>query len=185
MRLQMFCGLLIGFALLHPVQASEKSAIEQEIETATIDCDYARAIELLRRYIEQRERQAIPNDILLAQAIRNQASLEIQTGAGKVNRARLWKAIAIDHAAFGRDHPVVAHDYTVIGDVLASEGPKQFREAESYYVQALTILTRAFGPNHPRTLSTFDKLARIAGPIDLWAPSRASPRAHGVLFAQR
>jgi hypothetical protein len=109
------------------------------------------------------------NDILFAAAVRKQANLGILGGAGKVDRALLWKTIAIDHEAFGRDHPVVAYDYTLIGDVLASEGGGQ--EAQSYYTQALIILTRILGPDHPRTLSTFDKLTRIAGPLRIWAPS--------------
>ena len=106
---------------------------------------------------------AIPDDILFAAAVRKQANLKNLTGAGKMDRALLWKAIAIDHDAFGREHPVVAYDYALIGDVLASDGGVQ--EAQSYYIQALIILTRVFGPDHPRTLSTFDKLTRIAGPL--------------------
>jgi hypothetical protein len=123
------------------------------------------------------------NDILFAAAVRKQANLRLLTGAGKIDRALLWKAIATDHDAFGRDHPVVAYDYALIGDVVASEGGVQ--EAQSYYILALTILTRAFGPDHPRTLSTFDKLTRIAGALRMWVPSSGKPPAHNLMLAQR
>jgi hypothetical protein len=125
---------------------------------------------------------AILNDILFAAAVRKQANLRILTGAGKIDRALLWKAIAVDHDAFGRNHPVVAYDYALIGDVVASEGGVQ--EAPSYYLQALTILTRVLGPDHPQTLSTFDRLTRIAGPLRIWAPSSGQP-AHSLRLAQR
>jgi hypothetical protein len=180
---RMFRRLLICLALLDPVHASEQPTLEPEIETARSDCNYGRAIELPRRYIQQKERETISDDILFAATVRKQANLGILLVAGKADRARLWKAIAIDHEAFGRDHPVVAYDYTAIGDILASEG--QAREAESYYIQALKILNRVFGPEHPRTLSTFDKLARIAGPLKIWAPSSGQPPAPNYLMGQR
>lgn len=181
MCFQIFCSLLISLALLHPVQASEKPALEQEIETARSDCDYGRAIELLQRYIQQREREAIPNDILLTAAVRKQVNLKILIGGGKVDRARLWKAIAIDHAALGRDHPVVGYDYTVIADVLARQG--RIQEAQAYYIQALTILTRALGPFDARALLIFEKMARVAGPLKNGTPAR--PAFGAVLMVQR
>jgi hypothetical protein len=161
MYLRMLCSLHISLAVLYQVRASEKPTLEQEIETTKSDCDYGRAIELLQRYIKQREREAIPNDILLAAAVRKKANLKILIGAGKVDRAQLWIAIAIDHAAPGRDHPVVGYDYTVIADVLVNEG--LVPEAQAYYIQALTVLTRTLGPCDPRALLTFEKMGAMWG----------------------
>ena len=93
----------------------------------------------------------------------------------------LWKAIAIDHDAFGRDHPVVAYDYTLIGDVLAGE--RGVQEAQSYYILALIIFIRVSVRTIRERCRPSDKLTRIAGPLRIWEPSWRLAEFYCAAFA--
>jgi hypothetical protein len=107
-------------------------------------------------------RQAFAFDILLAAAIRERSALQHMTGDHKTTVTPLWRAISIDIEALGRDHPLVAYDYLALGDALAAANKPD--EAQSFYRQALVILTGSLGPSNAGTETAFRRLAQVLGP---------------------
>jgi tetratricopeptide (TPR) repeat protein len=165
-------SLLAALALLliqlAPAQADDnfrKLEIETKIAELKARGDYGKALELLNLYIDIRERQELPQDFLLAAALRKRAALRRLANEPAVDLASLWKAISIDNEVFGRDHPVVAADYLAIADALLASHEKA--QAEEYYFRAIGILSTTYGPEHHVTKAATNKLIAACGPMVL------------------
>jgi len=64
-------------------------------------------------------------------------------------RAAYERALAIDEAVFGADHPKVAIRVNNLGGVLQALG--DLAGARAAYERALAIFRRFYGEDHPRT----------------------------------
>lgn len=164
---------LFGFASLiatllfqfGPAGAADnlKRPIETRIADLKAKGDYDKALKLLDLSIRIREKQAIPRDFLLADALRQRAALRQLAHDPILDLASLWKAISIDTEVFGRTHPVVAADYLAIADALVAS--HQRANAEEYYIHGFTILLDTYGPEHFATQEAYQKLISFCGPI--------------------
>ena len=59
------------------------------------------------------------------------------------------RALEIDEAALGPDHPVVAIDVNNLGSVLKALGDRE--GAKAHYQRALNIFRKSLGDDHPKT----------------------------------
>ena len=86
-------------------------------------------------------------------------------------RALLERALAIDEAAYGPDHPQVATDLNNLAQILRDLG--QPEAARPLQERALAIDEAAYGPGHPRVATGLNNLAAILR--DLGQPGAARP----------
>jgi len=66
------------------------------------------------------------------------------------------RALAIDEAAYGPDHPGVAIDVNNLGLVLQDIG--DLEAAKKMYERALSIFTEYLGEDHPNTVTVQNNL---------------------------
>ena len=69
------------------------------------------------------------------------------------------RALAIDEAAYGPDHPTVAIDVNNLGDVLQDLG--DLEGAKKMYERALAIDEAAYGPDHPTVAIRVNNLGLV------------------------
>jgi tetratricopeptide (TPR) repeat protein len=74
-------------------------------------------------------------------------------------KALLERALAIDEAAFGPDHPNVASAVNNLGLVLKDLG--DLAGARAHYERALAIWERQLGPEHPQVATGVNNLGRV------------------------
>lgn len=84
------------------------------------------------------------------------ATVEVLGGA---DAPEFRRAIAVNSAALGAEHPDIGVGYNNLGIALSSMG--EYDEAEEAFAQALTIKTAAFGPDHPSVAMSHDNLAQV------------------------
>jgi len=87
------------------------------------------------------------------------------------------RALEIDIATFGTEHPTVAGTYDVVGTVYL-EG-KKYREGLEAYQKALAIKEKTLGKNHEAVSYSACGVAR--GLLDLGQPAKAVPFFERVL----
>jgi len=75
-------------------------------------------------------------------------------------RALYERALRIDEAAFGPDHPNVAPDVNNLGMVVKDQG--DLPAARTYLERALRIEEAAFGPDHPNVARDVNNLGTLA-----------------------
>ena len=82
------------------------------------------------------------------------------------------RALAIDEASFGPDHPEVAIDLNNLAQLL--QATNRLAEAEPLMRRALAIDEKSFGPDHPNVAIRLNNLAAIAArpPTGSSRPSR-------------
>src|SRR5205085_1663855 len=73
--------------------------------------------------------------------------------------AAATRALAMAEAAVGREHPSVASNLDLLGDLARVGG--RYADAESCYRRALAIREKAFGPNHVVVGDTVNALAQL------------------------
>ena len=61
------------------------------------------------------------------------------------------RALAIDEASFGKDHPDVAIDLNNLAALYLATN--RLSEAEPLMKRALSIFENSLGPNHPSTIT--------------------------------
>ena len=76
-------------------------------------------------------------------------------------RAAFERALRIDEASFGPDHPNVASDVNNLGLVLQDLG--DLAGARAAYERALAIFERFLGPEHPHTRIARSNLESLGG----------------------
>ena len=74
-------------------------------------------------------------------------------------RGVLQRALEIDEATYGPDHPVVARDVNNLGGVLQDLG--NLPGAQACYERALRIDEAAYGPEHPAVASVVNNLGLV------------------------
>ncbi|WP_420455615.1 FxSxx-COOH system tetratricopeptide repeat protein [Rubrivirga sp.] len=74
-------------------------------------------------------------------------------------QALFERALALDEAALGPDHPNVAAALSNLGGVLRASG--DLKGAEAAYRRALAIAEAAYGPDHPDVATTLNNLGLV------------------------
>ncbi len=74
-------------------------------------------------------------------------------------RAAYERALAIDEAAFGPEHPDVARDVNNLGEVLRELG--DLAGARAAYRRALAIWEKQLGPEHPQVATAVNNLGGV------------------------
>jgi tetratricopeptide (TPR) repeat protein len=74
-------------------------------------------------------------------------------------RASYERALRIDEAAYGPDHPEVATDVNNLGEVLRQQG--DLEGARASYERALRIDEAAYGPDHPNVARDVNNLGGV------------------------
>jgi len=87
-------------------------------------------------------------------------------------RAAYERALRIDEAAFGPDHPEVAIRVNNLGSVLDSMG--DYAGARAAYARALRIDEAAFGPDHPNVARDVNNLGGVLKALGDYAGARAA-----------
>ena len=91
-------------------------------------------------------------------------------------KAAFQRALKIDEAAYGPDHPEVATDVSNLGGVLHDLG--DLAEAKAAYERALRIAEKAYGHEHPNVGVALSNLGNVLGNIgDLAGAKAACKRA--------
>jgi tetratricopeptide (TPR) repeat protein len=117
--------------------------------------------------------QLLPHTLAAAEHAQQLAVAPEQTGAllnnvgvylaGRVEqaaaRASFERALAIEEAAYGSDHPEVARTLGNLGNALRGLG--ELPEAHTHFQRALTIYEAAYGPDHPEVARTRGNLGLV------------------------
>jgi len=103
----------------------------------------------------------------------NQAGLYLKGRAQyAAARAALERALAIDEAALGPQHPKVATDVNNLGTVLQDLG--DLAGARAAYQRALAIGEAAYGPQHPAVATRVNNLGSVLQALGDLAGARAA-----------
>ncbi len=162
---------------------SRWSAVSAEIQALKQKGDHKLAFLVLDYYIKQTVELVYLNDFLLADALRQHAYFRQIPGDRQTQIISLWNTISMDSEGLGRNDPVVGYDYAALGAAYAALN--DFQQAETYYSQAIKILTAAFrsypvpGTDNPRQSGVFSATERHLGALNppgndvrVWIPPR-------------
>ena len=107
----------------------------------------AKAVELLERALEIRERVAGPEHKIVAETLVNLGTEHFLVGDLARAEAMFQRAKEIFEKAFGDAHPGVAAALNNLGDVALESG--RYDDAAPLYERANAIWSASYGPNHP------------------------------------
>ncbi|MGO9423438.1 tetratricopeptide repeat protein, partial [Roseiarcus sp.] len=79
------------------------------------------------------------------------------------------RALKIDEASYGPDHPDVARDLNNLALLLHSTNRPN--EAELLYRRALAIFEKSLGADHPNTVTARENLAALLAQLGRTGPS--------------
>jgi tetratricopeptide (TPR) repeat protein len=105
-----------------------------------------------------------------------------QTHRSAESEALLLRALAIDEANFGSDHPNVAIRLNNLAFLLRHTN--RLAEAEPLYRRALAITEKAFGPNHPNVANRLNNLAFLLRHTNRLAEAEPLIRRHVQILAE-
>jgi CHAT domain-containing protein len=119
---------------------------------------YSEAEQLFRRALAifEKTEGLGPN---AAVAINNLAQIDIRQGRYTEAEPLYRKSLAIEEAAFGKDHPGVAHSLDNLAELYTVTG--RYADAEPLYRRSLEIQEQAFGPDHSRATRSTYNLAQL------------------------
>jgi tetratricopeptide (TPR) repeat protein len=121
----------------------------------------------LNREIEQLSQTHGETSQELASFLRRASAMLCDWGRFSEADPLARRALAIDEASFGPDHPEVATDLTNLAQLLRAAN--RLAEAEPMYRRALAINEASFGQNHPNVTRDLNNLASL-----LYATNRLS-----------
>ena len=90
------------------------------------------------------------------------------------------RALAIDEASFGPDHPNVATSLNNLAGLL--QATNRLAEAEPLYRRALAIDEASFGPDHPNVAIDLNNLAQLLQDTNRLAEAEPLMRRHLAIF---
>lgn len=102
---------------------------------------------------------AAPDTAKHAELLRASAQIAQTLGSYEDAVAGLQRALAIDEAIFGPDHPALLHDYLTLGSVLVDVG--EHDRAREVLTRGLALQQRTTGAMHPQTGSFHAVLGRL------------------------
>jgi Tfp pilus assembly protein PilF/nucleoside phosphorylase len=104
--------------------------------------------------------EALQVSLPAAGRLLNQAGFYLQIRAEFPESRKVFeRALAIEEAAYGPDHPQVAIRVNNLGYVLQDQG--DLAGAKSHYERALAIDEAAFGPDHPQVAIRVNNLGSV------------------------
>ena len=139
---------------------SSDARIAQRLKIAAMLMDLARWEES-----EEQQRHALAeatasaNAKLVAWASNELAQLLQRTNRLGEAEPLMWRALEIDKAAFGEQHPTVATDLNNLAALLLETN--RIEEAEPLIWRALEIDKAAFGEQHPTVATDLNNLAQV------------------------
>ena len=161
LTLRTFSEARLAFLLdtLESVGSSE-ARIAQRLKIAAVLME-------LSRWEESEEQQrhalaeatAITNAKLVAWALNELAQLLKRTNRLGESEPLMWRALEIDKATFGEQHPDVATDLNNLATLL--QATHRIEEAEPLMRRALEIDVAAFGEQHPTVATDLNNLATL------------------------
>lgn len=90
------------------------------------------------------------------------------------------RALAIDEASYGPEHPNVSRDLSNFAQLLLSTNRRE--EAEPLMRRALAIDEAIYGPEHPRVALVLNNLAQVLRNTNRWAEAETSMRRAVEIF---
>ena len=105
------------------------------------------------------EAEDLKNDSLLSWALNDHAHLLYTTNHRAEAEPLMRRALAIDEASFGKDHPDVARDLNNLAGLLQATNRRG--EAEPLMRRALAIDEASFGKDHPRFAIDLNNFAQL------------------------
>jgi tetratricopeptide (TPR) repeat protein len=134
--------------------------------------------EALIKNIQSHGMNATPVGILA-----NQYAVFLYARANYTQAEPLYRrALAIDEASFGPDHPDVARDLNNLALLL--KATNRLSDAEPLYRRALAIDEASFGPDHPRVAIRLNNLARLLQDTSRLSDAEPLSRRHLEIFLQ-
>ena len=127
------------------------------------------ALRYRREALDIREANLPADDLRLAESRAGLGRDLVRLGKYEAGVAHLQWALQLQQARLGREHPVVASTLLVLG-VAANESGRA-GEDEAYYMEALGILEKVYGPDHPKLAPVLQNLANAVIGTD---PPRAN-----------
>jgi tetratricopeptide (TPR) repeat protein len=125
--------------------------------------DYARLLPHTLAVIDHAEAQGI--DILQTTWLLREAGAYLSERADYEQARQLFeRALALDEAHFGADHPVTIQNLSNLANVLADEG--DLAGARRLHERALAIYEARLGPDHPDTARGRRDLAVLTAELD-------------------
>jgi tetratricopeptide (TPR) repeat protein len=103
---------------------------------------------LFERLLEASEQRYASNDVLVADAVNNLASLYYMKGDSKAAGTLFRRVLSINEKVLGPDHPTVADNINDVAVTLDDERDEQ--EKEGLLRRSLAIMEKAFGPTSPK-----------------------------------
>ena len=139
-------------------QPETEAALQLTISTVLAgSADFDRAARLADAAVRTLERVHGPDDIALAQALNNLASIQDRLGRSADAEALHRRALAIRERALGPGHGDVAFSLNNLAGILWAQGRTD--EAMAMFERALAIRERAYGPTHPAVGNTINNMA--------------------------
>jgi tetratricopeptide (TPR) repeat protein len=92
----------------------------------------------------------------------------------------MQRALAIDEASYGPDHPTVAGDLNNLAQLL--KDTNRLAEAKPLMQRALAIDEASYGPNHPNVAIRLNNLALLLKDTSRLAEAEPLMRRHLVIF---
>jgi serine/threonine-protein kinase len=104
---------------------------------------------------------ATGDETRVAHTLRRQAAAMVEQGRAAEARPVIERAIAILRARYPADHPLVARNTALLGDIHAALGQRE--AAETLYRQALDVQRRTLPAAHVSTIGTLLGLGELLG----------------------
>ncbi len=114
---------------------------------------------LAQAVVELAESHCGAADIATCRALTNLARIELQQSDSEPAEPLLLRALAIQQAALGDEHPDTARTFATLGGYHQGHG--DFVRAEGFLRRALEIRQQVLGVEHALTLSVIDVLAHV------------------------
>ena len=118
---------------------------------------YREAEEVYRSALRAREKAG--EDLELATAKNNLASLLFQTGDHAGAETLLREALDLRRRLLGQEHPIVAQNLSSLGAALGVQG--RYDEAEPLLREALDMYRALLEPGHPALIEALNNLAKL------------------------
>ncbi len=136
----------------------EANRLDQQVGQSLRAGKYDAARPLAERALALREK--LPLDRLsLAQSLHNLAEICRATGEYAQAVPLYQRALTLEEAARGADHPLVATILNNLAGLYQRQG--QYAQAEPLYRRALTLREKLFGAEHPQIAASLNNLANL------------------------
>jgi serine/threonine-protein kinase len=125
----------------------------------------AEAVPLADRILAMRGTALPETDLSIGTALLYAGWCRAQLGEVALGERQLRQGLALRRQTFPASHWAVAQGESLLGDVLAGEGPRRRDEAERLLRSGYEGLRRELDPGHVRVRHARERLERLVGPV--------------------